>query len=822
MKNKMMCVFIFLLLFLKKIIEMLLFKMTLKPVSQHLSGLITIFLFVLAGCLLQFVFTDKKDRLLDNSNKNQFKSKFSAQLKKSAHGILFAMMAAMVAVAFGLLSLVSVFAAAFIAGIALYIILIAVCFRYARTDQTPAEAMKSTVKWFLGDPLKALTGFAVILLSAGCAIAFHRVFALGMSMINAPAVLAFVYIQLFTALICGLLFQFFLKTAVGFLPGTGTLTAEVTDSATSPEENGALQHPAPADSPEINRAISRKNALRPLITAAVLLVLSAGILFIDQQENIFRQFAKQAEKYISEAEALSGVGNVSDIGRQYRKAAVTYGAISAFAAGESIRYDKRMNEAEKTKGINEYSDKMQKLFTLDEQNAALHYFNGVRLLNSNDAAQAAVSLKKAYAQLSDFACVRFDYLKSCIETKDEPNARAVADDIVRSGEFTCKPLANNENAGLNERSRTAFHTLFLENLSLSTGIAEEYYESKLYTEAQAELDTLSSYLSGDDNVDRLTALVDLELKADGKSYEAAVRSAEKLKKRHPEDRDMLLFCAMVEWSAFSRDKALVTMKDCQMRFQDDIQVAEEYLNMLFESNENGPYNDIDRQAAIMADKTLSIAGNSWFSYWVKACLALKQENFTAAVEEFVRFSEILEPYEELRQQYDDYAYRFAYKYAGCMQKQNALEALEAVKDKCSFAYCYIQGISSLITDQYEQAEYYMRQLTENSGEFAKVRFTLGSIAYEQAMATQQPEIYKKAEAEYKASLRICPEDAYCWFSLGLLYDRMKEYNLSLGAMRKANTLLPYQDHRSDGKGVSYHSARMIRELEKYLAEAERS
>lgn len=822
MNRKVMCALIFLIIMLKSILEMLLFKTTLKPVPQLLSGAMTIFLFGLAGCLLQFVFMEKKDRSLKAKVKTPFKSQFSTLFNKSAHGLLFALTAGMIVVVFRVLSTLSVFIAMPVAAVALYMNLITICFQYTRATQTPAAALKSAIKWILKDPLKALAGFAAFLLSAGCVIAFHRVFKLGMSAIHAPVVLAFVYLQLFTALICGLVFGLLLKTVIGFLPGPDTPSAENMDSAILSGENDALQHPTLAESTEIHSAASRKSVPRPLITAAALLALSAGILLIPRDENIYTQLAKHAEEHRRQADALSETEEVSEQGRQYRKAAVTYGAMSEFMAGESVRYDKRMDEAEKKKKMDEYSGRIQKLFTLEDQNTILQYLNGVRLFNSGDIGQAAVSMKNAYEQLSDFACVRFDYLKTCVETKDALSLQAVTEDIIRSGEFSCKPLIESPKAYLTEKSRNEVQQLFLHNLALSTGIAQDYYENKLYTEAQVELDKLFVYLPENDFVDRLMALVDLELKADGKPYDTALKAAERLKNRYPEDKEMLLFCASVEWSAHSREQALATMLDCQMRFPQDIQVAENYLSMLFESIGTNKMNDFDRQSEIMADRTLEIAPDSWFSYWVKACLLLKQMNFPAALQNLVAFSKILEPYGELRQDYDDYIYRFAYEYAAYFKKPEAVAALEAIREECSFAYCYIQGIYSLNVDQYEQADNYMSQIIKNSGEFAKVRFTLGSIAYEQSIATQQPDLYKKAEAEYKASLLICPENAYCWFSLGLLYDRMKEYELSLGAMRKASALLPYLDHRSDSKGVSYHSAKLVKQLEKYLADAERS
>jgi len=828
------CIITFLIIFLKDIVLLILFKTKLEPVSQMTAGILTLAASILAGIVLQFVFkTDNSTGTIMPEQEELRKKAFSDFLKKSFSGIWFALAVTVILSAFSLYTLpLSIFngqsflpasnmnevtflqilpysLAVILITLLLFYIANVSCIMFLRGNLylSPVPALKSAITFLIKTLFMSLRNYAVGLLSAGTAIIFFRLLSLWMSMPKSDITLAFIYSRLFAAFICGLFLYVFLRILSDAI--VKEIKSEVLPSSVSGQSKPGL---AASGKTEL-----KSGALQALISCAVLLLFAVAILIFPKQNKVIDTFLQHAQWYERIAASAGTAGDLHEQGINLRRAAIIYASLSDFVSMEQIANDRLLGEEDKLLKIKAHSDRMNQIALLDGQNGYLYYLRGIRQeVDGNDPVKAEASFRKAYELLPGFSDACFQYMKTIRQSDDAAKKETAVERVIRSGQFTCSAASTTASPLSLKIKAAAWDMQFRELLSESSCLAEYYYNNRLFQESKEELDLLRSYLPEDDNIDRLTALTDLELKSDGKPYDAAVQSAANLKQRHPDDRDTLVFAALVEWSAFRNDTALATMKDCVQRFPDDIEIAEEYLYMLFSASENKNYGDDDILIFKEADRVLAIAGDSWFSWWVKACQELKKRDYVSALANLSYFSEILEPFDNMRVQYDDYTYSFAMKYSDLYGEESAQKALEAIRRGNPFIYDYIYGISMWRSKNYEQSHSTLEKLTQDAGELAKVRFILGNLYFEQAAENKQKELYRKAADEFTTSLCINANDAYCWYSLGLVYDSLENYEASLGAMMKANYLMPYLDHRTDHMGVSYHSNRLIGKLKKYL------
>jgi tetratricopeptide (TPR) repeat protein len=525
---------------------------------------------------------------------------------------------------------------------------------------------------------------------------------------------------------------------------------------------------------------------------------------------------KQYSMLTSEAESFRTEGSLYLCGSDYKRAYALTKAYESFLGSHIAIRGGNMTE-EKKRSLMETADQsIRTAYEIWPNSGVIYYIDAIRQLETNPG--NSTGLMETAVKLSPgFYDSYFMLMKLYKQEGSNEKAKELADELIRAGRYSqLSPLADMK---VDAAQRLLEKCAGMERACVEnfTSTALFYYENQLYPEAMDELVKIQKVVPENLELNYLLAVTDLEIKADGKAYDVAVKASQKILSQYPNEKWAVDFARGVALRAGNQDVAESTLKEAYKKNPGDPDIAEQYAYSLLLKNTGFNYSEEAKQAEKVIDGVLENTDGRWFAIYSKAIIELFKGDYDDSLGHALKFAGIASNNMEVHDIYDDLYNLYIMKMVYLMkQDPKAVDAVDKLKATSPFLYDYVYGAYNWKMADYEKSEKLLNSAIYLEPSLSKPYYLLGNVFFEVAGTQNKPEYYARAEEQYRRGLQIFPEDPYAWFALGHVLKKTGRFEEAVGAFQKTLSFMPAEDHDTDYYGVCIHSQMEIDEIRTML------
>jgi len=327
-------------------------------------------------------------------------------------------------------------------------------------------------------------------------------------------------------------------------------------------------------------------------------------------------------------------------------------------------------------------------------------------------------------------------------------------------------------------------------------LAYKYYEMTKYndhTTAFNKLLDLKSKYPKDPQISYFLTLIYSEHRKETGNYDNLTNEVDHLSSLISKSLELDIYKAQMYMQSNKYPEAESFYADLYERESDDLEIGESYVYLLIKNQK------FDEAIKVTDDLRSEKIWSLRLTY-LNAMALLNLQKHEGSLDTAV---EMLEFGDEYTEEYDRFLYSYSLAYVNAIKVQEHIDILET-KLNCSILYNYIYGMKGWKDKDSNSSNQYLLLVEKEDERLGYTKYAIAINYYEKAIRTDSKE-FDEALEYYLDSIKILPDHAEAYFSLGHCYKQADMKLEALRAFRKVLELIPYEDHRLDPYGIVVHA-----------------